>query len=1031
MSVNSTILFILLALCTTATLPAQQLYVAPDGADDAAGTPDAPLASIAGARDRIRAIKQLDGLPDGGITVYFRGGHYYVDQTVRFDADDSGQPDKPVVYAAYPGETPVFTGGRYFDAQQCTAPPVHLANRLSTQAQSHVRAVSLYDNGFTYADLDYAKPWYAERDFNNGGESAEYSQMPRMMSVYVDDTPLQRARWPNRTLGLPDAPPNNSYLYIEDGGTWVHGEQYPYPHPSFTIPESVAARMDGWQNPDVMTLAGMFSYSWAFEFNRMYDFDRATRTITINANRQYEEDRIPTEGKYFFENVLEELDAPGEFFIDKQSGTLLFYPPEDAGSTWTLKVPKLEEWSMLELIDASHIRMEALTLELTKGAVVVAYGGTHIGFDACTFKNAGNTALDLGNHAHTLVSLANIYVNEHFLLDDHPTEENGTWYSITNSTILNTGRIGVNMYCGNPARRESGHFLFENNIVSYAGTLSGGSGMHFSGVGGRILRNTFAHCTWQGFGGDMIDCEVAYNEIYNCPGIIGANDLGSLFISGGHSEGVHVHDNYVHHIDHAPVRWWESWKVNNIPNRTMLYMEGANRTGLKLERNIVYNAVSGMFLGEYFNPGEYGNNLFVDCLIPVEADHLGDLAWVDWHLSGETDITPWFFGETKVFYDSRLYENEWYDLYPEMRDYFAYLIGKGGHYDELMSKVYNNIAVNINVPLTEAESEEYSGWTAKQLPADDLVKVDPVYGRYGNNRYLSSDPGFVNYAGGDVQLTPAAADALGIEWIDMSLIGAKRWAAAPLIVAHPQDIVATVGESASLHVDVRSPDGGTLACQWYAGASGDYAAGVAIDGATNSDCTPSTHAVGTTYYYVVVTNASTGKIAVADTSRIAVVTVNDLPAPSTYAVTIASTLNGSVTPDRQQAEAGTSITLTITPDEDCELTALHAFRTGEPNTPVTLYPVALQQYRFTMPAFDVTVEARFAVGNESVIADRVWSHDGRLHVRLSTPSTLRIHTAAGHLYAQRPLEAGLAAIPLPSGIYIITLNGRQWKVAIP
>ena len=53
-----------------------------------------------------------------------------------------------------------------------------------------------------------------------------------------------------------------------------------------------------------------------------------------------------TEPYYRFENVPEELDEPGEYYIDRQSGMLYFYPPEDAPKdsvlTITMSTPTLD-----------------------------------------------------------------------------------------------------------------------------------------------------------------------------------------------------------------------------------------------------------------------------------------------------------------------------------------------------------------------------------------------------------------------------------------------------------------------------------------------------------------------------------------------------------------------------------------------------------------------------------------------------------------------------------------------------------------
>ncbi|SEG81111.1 Right handed beta helix region [Actinacidiphila yanglinensis] len=84
-------------------------YVAPAGDDTAAGTRDAPWASIAHAEAVARP----------GDTVYFRGGTYTythanstcAGETARVDAvtlDKSGTSGSPIRYWAYPGEKPVF-----------------------------------------------------------------------------------------------------------------------------------------------------------------------------------------------------------------------------------------------------------------------------------------------------------------------------------------------------------------------------------------------------------------------------------------------------------------------------------------------------------------------------------------------------------------------------------------------------------------------------------------------------------------------------------------------------------------------------------------------------------------------------------------------------------------------------------------------------------------------------------------------------------------------------------------------------------
>ena len=103
-------------LCLVAVLPPAKasayetnVYVSPGGNDSNPGTMEEPLRSLKGARDHVRGIKAST---EGDITVWFRGGNYYLDETVVFGLEDSGEGRSFITYAAFPGEKPVFSSGR-------------------------------------------------------------------------------------------------------------------------------------------------------------------------------------------------------------------------------------------------------------------------------------------------------------------------------------------------------------------------------------------------------------------------------------------------------------------------------------------------------------------------------------------------------------------------------------------------------------------------------------------------------------------------------------------------------------------------------------------------------------------------------------------------------------------------------------------------------------------------------------------------------------------------------------------------------
>ena len=94
---------------------ASEFYVAPDGRDTNAGAQDAPFATLARARDTVRALKRGGPLPDGGITVWIKGGVYRFDTTLELKQEDSGTAGAPITYRAWVGENVVFDGSGPID----------------------------------------------------------------------------------------------------------------------------------------------------------------------------------------------------------------------------------------------------------------------------------------------------------------------------------------------------------------------------------------------------------------------------------------------------------------------------------------------------------------------------------------------------------------------------------------------------------------------------------------------------------------------------------------------------------------------------------------------------------------------------------------------------------------------------------------------------------------------------------------------------------------------------------------------------
>ena len=85
---NQQILLVVITLLSSGhACRAVDLHVSPTGDDSDSGSIEMPLRTILAAQERVR---ELGTRGREATYVYLRGGTYYLDQTLRFDARDSG-----------------------------------------------------------------------------------------------------------------------------------------------------------------------------------------------------------------------------------------------------------------------------------------------------------------------------------------------------------------------------------------------------------------------------------------------------------------------------------------------------------------------------------------------------------------------------------------------------------------------------------------------------------------------------------------------------------------------------------------------------------------------------------------------------------------------------------------------------------------------------------------------------------------------------------------------------------------------------
>ena len=260
-------------------------YVDPaSGNDSNAGTISSPFRTLAQAKTSVNAAK---GGINGDIGIYLRGGTYALTSPFVLGTADSGVNGHKIVYKAYPGETPVLSGG-----EQITGWSVDktVGGNTVYKANAH---------GLTFGQL------------------------------YVNDHPATVARFPNAgTENLV------SDWDLTTGSPKVQSSEVP----AFANPAGNPARIRlqaRWM--DIALPIQSMSTSGTI----------TTVTPTATASQPAKNMAPGTQGPgnpYHFENAYAFLDAPGEWYLDKAADTVYYVAAAGQSmSSVTVVAPKLEE----------------------------------------------------------------------------------------------------------------------------------------------------------------------------------------------------------------------------------------------------------------------------------------------------------------------------------------------------------------------------------------------------------------------------------------------------------------------------------------------------------------------------------------------------------------------------------------------------------------------------------------------------------------------------------------------------------------
>lgn len=503
------------------------LYVARDGNDAFDGTKAKPFATLERARDEIRKHQ------GGGVTVLVRGGTYRPARTLSLGAQDSGTADAPVVWRAYPGEKVTLSGA----AEVAGFSPWKGSILKSESAALRGAAFrQLFYRGrrqvlARYPNFDPADP------YGGGWAYADGKAVPMYQDVAGED---------KRTLVYRQA----------DTRQWARP-----------------------QDGEVMIFP---RYNWWNNIVRIQSIDREKRTIALAGDCSY---AVRPGDRYYVQGMLEELDAPGEWYLDREAGALYFWPPDNAREGVAVQTPNLRT-----------------ILELGTGTAWVTFRGF-------TFEESEGTAISLTNTTHCLIAGSTIR-NAGDYRGNGVAVNGGAANGIAGNDIFEIGASGITIAGGDRVTLQAAGNYADNNYIHHTGVFyKQGVGIVLNGVGNRATHNLIHDTPRMAimFSGNNLLIE--YNHMRHTN--LETEDTGVVYTGGRDwisSRGTVIRYNYMHDslgYGFENGKWVTphfSWGV---------YLDD-NTGGVDVIGNIVARAYRGLIHLHNGRDNRVENNVFVD-----------------------------------------------------------------------------------------------------------------------------------------------------------------------------------------------------------------------------------------------------------------------------------------------------------------------------------------------------------------------------------------------------------------------------------
>jgi len=523
-----------------------EFYVSTQGQDSNPGTQQKPFATLERAQEAARQAKAK-----GPVTVWLRGGIFRRDKSFALTAEDSS-----TTWRAFGTERATLMGGVALSGEtfKPVADPAVLA-RLDPAARPHILVSDLTKQGVT----DFGGAWPNNfRGYNGWHE------------LFFEGRRMQIARWPNEGFA-------RMGKVLDPGSKPRVGEK---PDRPGTF-QYEGDRPERWLKAPEVYLDGYWCFKWYNEVLKVAKIDPADKSITFTVPHIYGVGG-PSGGEYFALNLLEELDSPGEYYLDRDHGLLYFWPPAELkGQTLGLSVM---QDPLVTITDAAHVTLRGLTFEVSRGAAISMTGGEENLIAGCTIRNLANDAVRISGGTHNGIAGCDLY---------------------------RLGGGGISLSGGDRATLTACGNFAHNNHIHHFGELyrTHHDAINLNGCGCQATHNLIHDAPHHAmdFGGN--DHLVEFNEVYRV--CMETDDAGAIYTGRNWTvQGTVIRYNFWHDIGGGPA----------VGNQA-IYLDDC-AAGTTCFGNVICRVGRAFLIGGG-RDNIIHNNIIVDCRIPLHMDNRG------------------------------------------------------------------------------------------------------------------------------------------------------------------------------------------------------------------------------------------------------------------------------------------------------------------------------------------------------------------------------------------------------------------------